>query len=243
MAIALKIGQKTIKATEVFSLLGDYNLLPQLAREIAVDRAISEMATTPEEVNTVRQRLYAQHQLKDKEAITAWHQKRGIDPDRLQQQIARQIKLEKFKQKTWAASVEPYFMQRKRQLDSVIFSLIQVQNAAQAKEIYFRILEGEDSFEDMARQYSQGNEAQAGGKIGPISFANCHPAIAQLLAQSEPGQILPPTPIKDWFIIIRLEQQITAQLNAAMRQQLIDELFKAWLEQQTHQFSVVDTED
>jgi parvulin-like peptidyl-prolyl isomerase len=242
MKTALKMGQETIDATEVISLLGNYNLLPQLAKEIAVDHAIEPIEATSEEVEQVLQRIYAQHQLQKTNEIELWHQQRGIKPEKLQNQIARQIKLEKFKQNKWSGSVESYFLQRKRQLDSVIFSLIQVQDAAQAKEIYFRILEGEDSFEAMAQQYSQGNEAQNGGKVGPMSLGTCHPIISQLLASSELGQVLPPTRIKDWFILVRLDQEIPAQLNAGMRQNLIDELFTAWLNQQALQLAVIDTE-
>jgi hypothetical protein len=38
---------------------------------------------------------------------------------------------------------------------------------------------------------------------------------------------------KQWFVIIRPEQIIPAQLDKPMRQRLIDELFQIWLQEQT----------
>jgi hypothetical protein len=41
--------------------------------------------------------------------------------------------------------------------------------------------------------------------------------------------------LEDWFLIIRLEKFIPAQLDAPMRQRLLNECFTTWLSEQLKQ--------
>ena len=78
-------------------------------------------------------------------------------------------------------------------------------------------------------EYSQGTEAQTGGLIGPVEINAPHPKIAQILATCQPGQLVPPTRVGEWIVIIRLENYLSAKLDNPMRQRMLDELFNHWL--------------
>ena len=104
-----------------------------------------------------------------------------------------------------------------------------------AQELYFRIQEGEQSFSDLAREYSQGQEVQTGGLIGPVELNVPHAILAKMLTVSQPGQLWPPTRLGEWFIIVRLEKFFPAQLDEPMRQRLINELFNSWVQEQIQQ--------
>jgi parvulin-like peptidyl-prolyl isomerase len=56
-----------------------------------------------------------------------------------------------------------------------------------------------------------------------------------MLSSSQPGQILPPTRIADWFVILRLEKFIPAQLDEFIKVRLLNELFETWLQEQQKQ--------
>lgn len=142
------------------------------------------------------------------------------------------VRVEKFKQTTWSSKVESYFMERKMFLDQVIYSLIRVQDQGLAYELYFRIQEGEAKFADLAREYSKGPESRTGGLLGPVPVSQPHPRIGKLLSISQPGQLWPPQVLAEWFVIIRLEKFMPAQLDDAMRRRLIDELFETWLKEE-----------
>ncbi len=146
----------------------------------------------------------------------------------------RQLKIEKFKQATWENKLESYFLSRKGQLDKVFFSLIRIrpQEAELAQELYFRIQEEEQSFAELAREYAQGREAQTGGLNGPVELGSLHPILARMLSVSQPGQLWPPTRLEEWVIIVRLEKFIPVQMDEAMRQRLLNELFSTWLQEQ-----------
>ncbi|MDF5708179.1 MAG: peptidylprolyl isomerase [Nostoc sp. S4] len=243
MTQALQIGNRTITASELISLLASYQMLPQLQRELIVDEAIEQSSRsanviiefTPEEVAQAKQQFYAEKQLKNEEDVQAWMARQGVTYEQLEGITTRKLKIEKFKQATWGNKLESYFFQSKSKLDKVIYSLLRTQDVGIAQELYFRIQAKENSFADLAREYSLGPEAQTGGLVGPVELNALHPLMVQMLSSSQPGQILPPTRIAEWFVILRLEKFIPAQLDELMKTRLLNELFETWLQEQQKQ--------
>lgn len=235
MTAILKVGDQTITAEEVIPLLAKYQLLPQLLREIIIDQTIATIDCTDEEKNAACEQFYTKNQLTSQEERQAWRDRQDLSLEQVEELAVRGLKLEKFKQATWGHKIESYFLKRKGRLDRVIYSLIRTKEAAIAQELYFRIQEGEQSFNELARDYSQGPEAQTGGLVGPVELSTPHPTLAQMLTVSQPGQLLPPTRLGDWFIVIRLEKFLPVQLDDAMRQRLLEEMFTTWLQEQLRQ--------
>lgn len=228
---SLQIGDRTITANELLPLLSKYQLLPKLWQESLIDEAIAPFDCTPTEQAQACQEFYAQQQLTTEEARQVWLQKQGLTAEQLMQLMARQKRIEKFKQATWGSKLESYFLKRKRKLDQVIYSLIRVQDKDIAQELFFRLRDDGQPFTELARQYSQGAEAQTNGLIGPVSLSTPHPKLARLLTISQPGQLHPPVHIGEWWVVMRLEKILPAQLDEPMRQKLLDELCANWLQE------------
>jgi parvulin-like peptidyl-prolyl isomerase len=216
-------------------VLGQYGLLPQLLRELVIDGAIADVSLSPEAELAACQTFYQQHQLKTEADVQVWLQQRGIQRDQLMAIITRPARIAAFQQATWGSQVDSYFLERKPTLDRVVYSLIRVKELGLAQELYFRLQEGEQSFEQAARAHSQGVEAETGGLLGPVELSVPHAAIAQLLSTASPGQLLPPTRIGDWYTILRLEKRLLAQLDEATEQRLLDEQWQKWLQNQVSQ--------
>ncbi|HEY9846451.1 MAG TPA: peptidylprolyl isomerase, partial [Candidatus Caenarcaniphilales bacterium] len=170
-----------------------------------------------------------------------WLARYGLSREQLEVLATRELRLEKFKQATWGHKLEAYFLRRKGQLDRAIYSLIRTKDKGIVRELYFRIQEGEQSFAELARQHSQGQEANTGGLLGPMPLSQLHPAIAKILASSQPGQLRPPTRVEGWFLILRLEKFIPARLDEPMRRRMLDELFESWLGEQLQQVHPLST--
>ena len=152
--------------------------------------------------------------------------------------VLRTIKLDRFKQVTFDRQIDSYFLQRKSQLDRVIYSILQVNNFHLAQELFFRIQDGEATFAELAPQYSGGQETQTGGLIGPQELSLPHPTLAQRLVSLKSGQLATPIQIGDRFVVIRLEQYLPAQLDKAMRARSIDELYEQWIQAKLSQIEV-----
>jgi hypothetical protein len=233
-----KLHQNTLSQDQIFPLLTQYQMLPQLFRESLIDQAISEwecsanrtFSCTEDETEMACRAFYDRHQLTSEAKVQTWLARHGMTHTQLEAIALRQLKIEQFKQATWGHQVEPYFLKRKAQLDQVIYSLFRTQDLGIAQEFYFRIREGEQSFADLAAQ-SQGPESQTGGLCGPVDLGALPTLMTGFLAIAEPGQLSAPIRFGEWFILMRLEKRIPAQLNETMRQRLLNELFESWIEE------------
>ncbi len=228
----VQIGNFQLSPAELVPLLKRYQLLPGMLRELAIDRAITEIECSPNEQIAALKQFYDRCQLTDEDRLEQWLAAHGLERPYISEIAIRNFKIDKFKQQTWGSKVSSYFLKRKAQLDRAIYSLIRTSDIGIAQEIYFRSIEGEQTFEEIARQYSQGAESKTGGLIGPVELSTPHPAIAQLIMTQPIGQVCRPVQLEQWFVIIRPEQIIPAQLDEPMRQRLIDELFQIWLQEQ-----------
>ncbi len=238
MTTVLQWDNHTINGENILPRLTSYQMMPQLHRESIIDRAIAPISYTEEELENTRQRFYEQNQLDDDTKLQVWLKHHSMSQEFLETVfIPRLLKIKKFKHQQWNHQLESYFLKRKHELDRAIYSLIRIRERGIAKELYFRIQENEQSFAEVARQYSQGREAQVNGIIGPVELGTMHPTLARLLAISQPGQLWHPVPVEEWLAIVRLEKLIPAQLNVSMRQRLLRELFEAWIQKQMYENS------
>jgi parvulin-like peptidyl-prolyl isomerase len=158
-----------------------------------------------------------------------------LSQEQLEQLATRRLRVEKFKQASWGHTLESYFLKRSRQLDQVIYSFLRTRYRGLANEFYFRIREGEQSFAELAREYSQGPEAHTGGLIGPVELGTLLPNLAELLCTSQVGEVQLPVGFGEWQVIVRVEKWIPARLDDKIRQRLLQENFEAWFQEQLHQ--------
>ena len=153
MISALPIVDKTVQPSDLIPLLGQYQLLPQLLKELIIDQAIQDVQLDPEEVVQAVEQFYRQHQIGEEARREAWLKHYRMSPEQLEMQAQRQMKLHKFKLQTWNNQVESDFLQQKGQFDQYVYSLIRLASAEVAQELYFRLHASEEAFADLATKY------------------------------------------------------------------------------------------
>lgn len=240
MIYRLEIANQIVCAEELIPLLINYQMLPQLLREIIIDRAIASITCTKEELAAATKLFFQRHKITNAIEHQTWLQRYNINNAQFQMGVTRKLRIEKWKEATWGAKLESYFQERKQHLDRVIYSMIRTPDPGIAQELYFRIVAGEETSAELARKYSIGSEADTNGIVGPVELGTLHPGLAKQLWVSQPGQIWQPLPFGKYFMIVRLEKLIPAQLDKFMRQRLLHELFENWLAEQINQLSDTD---
>jgi parvulin-like peptidyl-prolyl isomerase len=215
---------------DLLSRLRRYQLIPELLRGVVIDRAIAPFSYTAAEKELALMQFYQQYQLDSSESIETWLQLNYLAHDEIEAVALRPVLLEKFKIATWGSKLKSYFLKRKASLDQVVYSLIRTADQGLAQELYYRLQDNEQSFADLAHQFSEGAERQTGGRIGPVPLSQPHPAIRQLLVVSQSGQLWSPRRAEEWFVIVRLEHLAPVQINAAVEQYLLNELFETWVQ-------------
>jgi parvulin-like peptidyl-prolyl isomerase len=223
--------QGEMTAPVLTELLKQYGLLPKLLQEMIVDQAIASIHCDPQAVEAALQQFYLSQGITSPAELEAAKKHPGFNLAQIQQQIERNLRLDRFKQQTWGHRLESQFLTLKPQLDQITYSLLRLQDFAMAQEIFFRIQSGEQSFAEAAQEYSQGAEAQSGGLMGPTPISQPHPTLAARLKTAKPGQVLPPIKVGDWSVILRLEEFIDAQFDEEAQQKIMDHLFQTWLQE------------
>ena len=217
-----------------------YQLMPHLLREQLIDQAIASLSCPAKQIECALQTFYQHHQLDTTEQQQEWCDRYQLQPTDVIHLATRSLRIEQFKEQMWGNKIESYFLKRKADLDRATYSLIRVQDPALAQELFFRLQGQEQSFATLANTYSEGPEARSNGKVGPVAMGTIHPHLAKCLRVSQPGQLWPPTRLGSWRAIVQLNQWLPAQLDTAMHQQLLNELYELWLQTQIQQLPACD---
>jgi len=231
----LEINGDKFQSETLVEKIFAYGMMPQMIKEMTLDRCTVGITLNADEQKTAAQQIFQQLGIDSDEKLAAWLKQQSMTSTQLIARAERSLKLAKYKQETWGSKVNASFLERKQNLDRVIYSLICTKDFCVAQELYFRIKDGEQSFDQLAREFSQGPEAQTGGLIGPVEIGSVHPNLSKILISSDVGQIHTPTVIGDWIVLVRLEKMLPVTLDDAMQQRLIEENFNKWLDESVAQ--------
>jgi parvulin-like peptidyl-prolyl isomerase len=228
MNLTFQIGDSRISGARILSHLQGLPLMLELQQEMAIDEIIERLAgafqldltpTASEFDSLVTQ-------------ISQISSFQGMNPAQIAAITTRSIRLQKFKQAGWGDRVASYYQTVRHQLDRVTYSILLVADPLLAQELFFRIQSGEQSFAELAIEYSQDQTAINGGLVGPIPVAAVPPAIAQILLQLTAGGLSPLFQLDGCYGLIRLNQLVSPELDHSIYQLLLDELFDNWIHTQ-----------
>lgn len=141
-----------------------------------------------------------------------------------------QIRLQKWMENNYVDRVEPYFLERRADLEQVVYGMIRLRNQGIAEELYLRLLDDAANFGSLARSYSLGEQRYTRGLVGPMLISQPHATIRAVLDKLTVGEVHPPFRVDTWVLLVQMEHRRPASLNDATRLQLFDELLTQDLE-------------
>ena len=206
-------------------------LLPLLRQEV-ISRAVAPVQLPAEQQQQALQEWAARKGIRSPEQLAAVCQSEALSEEDAQAQALLPLRIAHHCREHFLHRAEQRFLARKHQLDQVVYSLLRVESGALAQELYLRIAEGEADFAELAAQYAKGPEQATRGVVGPAPILQAHPALAERLRTSRPGQLSPPLQIEQWWLVVRLEVMRPATFDEAMQERMGRELFEEWVEEQ-----------
>lgn len=215
------------------SLLKRHGLLEPLVRAEVVAEAVADVRLTPEEETQALEQFCARQQLDSEADLAAYLDKEGLSQPELLWKLTLNMRIHRHCQEHFRHKAEAHFLERKHQLDQVIYSILRVKDGFLARELYLRINEGEANFADLAAEYSEGLEKNTKGIIGPVPLMKAHPVLAEVLRTSKPGELRQPFKLEVWFLVVRLETYQQASLDPGTEAQMALELFEQWVQEQS----------
>ena len=224
---------KKVIGDEGRSLLQRHGLLQPLVTKMITSQAIADVVVTDQDLNEARTVL-----LKEKgyEGIEQWPQlleASGRPETEINDLLVRSVQQQTFLRDQFSPKAEARFLDRKNELDQVVYSLLRLENRFLAQELYLQIESGESNFADLAKRYAEGPERNTNGIVGPVSLTQAHPALVEKLRVTQPGVLLEPFRISEWWLVVRLERYSPATFSQEISNQMCQELFAEWQKEQT----------
>lgn len=216
-------------APEALALLRHHNLLSALIKAEVVAEAVGGVALSEEQCDQLWNGYLSNHKIENDEQLASHLQARGLDAEALHWQLELPARVQQHSWAQFQHKAEARFLAKKEQLDSVVYSLLRVRDGFLARELYLRIAGREANFADLAAEHSQGREAKTKGIVGPVPLNHAHPALSERLRTSQPGQLLEPFRIEDWWLVARLERYEAARFDEGTAQRMAQELFQEWI--------------
>ncbi|MFM8524974.1 MAG: peptidylprolyl isomerase [Cyanobacteriota bacterium] len=150
----------------------------------------------------------------------------------LKVQLSQPLLLRQILERDYLPKAEARFLERKTQLDRVVYSLLRIADPGLARELYLQIDEGESDFAELAAAHAEGPERATRGVVGPVPLLQAHPRLAERLRTATPGKLMEPFQIENWWLVVRLESYTPATLDGPTLEQMARELFEEWLDQE-----------
>lgn len=213
---------------EVNRLIRQQGLSLAVAQAWVLDELVSQITLKPElEKQLIRRYVETQGVGSDDE-LARWLQRRRLSFEDLRYFATKDQRLQRWLLRRYRDEAELRFLERKLDLDQVVFSLLRLPHQDLADELHQRLREGESDFAALAADYSLGDERQTRGQIGPVALTAGPAPIVSRLRISRPGQLWPPFQLDEQWCVLRFEQLLPAQLDARTRGRMVEELFQVW---------------
>ena len=217
----------------VIKLLEKHNLLKSLIKSELKSNAIDSVQIDENTVKTLTQNFINLKKLSDENGLENWLNDNSMSKEIFMKNLLLPHKIKKHCTDNYYHQINSHFLSRKSDLDKIIYSLIRVKDFYLAKELYLRLQSNEESFANLSRKYSEGIEKERLGIVGPVLLNQSHPALANVLKKSFPGEVNEPFQVNGFWLIVRVESFIEAILDTKMESDMMIELFDLSIEEET----------
>ncbi|GAB4531702.1 MAG: hypothetical protein Tsb0014_15450 [Pleurocapsa sp.] len=229
----------TLETDEIIAFLRQKMTLRESCHQIIAQRIVAQaadyrnIAVTPEEIQAEANKVRHSKRLEKASDTVAWLQEQMISADEWETSIQKRLLEQKLAKNLFDKKVESYFAQNRLSFERFIIYQIIVPYEQLAQELYYQIEEEEISFYEAAHLYNSNETLRYvcgyGGKTHRLNFA---PNVAAILFQDPIplGVLLGPVKTEEGYHLFKVEEYIPAELTEEVRQEIINLLFKQWLD-------------
>ncbi len=227
MKKSLQVHLKELENLELHEVLHKHQLLQPLVQRLAEEQMAKAANFGPEEETILISQAWQDLQATPPTRINEpWEGEANDNEVGIINQRLHQLRLQKRLNELYDGDVEQHFLKRRDDLERITYRTIRVKQMGLAEELYLRLLNQEDTFENLATKFSEGEERMAAGLLGPMAITDPHQIITSVLRKLTPGEINPPIAVESWYLVIKLEQRQPAKLTQGLRIQLENELLE-----------------
>ena len=207
-------------------------LIQGIRRRQVIQKHVQTAAIAPTiaELQAAADRFRVINQLESAEATQHWLQQRLLSVDDFEEMVTQELLTSKLAQHLFGDRVEQIFQQNLLNYSGAVIYEVILEDRNLAMELFYSLQEGDLSFADVAHQYIAVPELRRrGGYVGRVGRQQLRPEISAAVFAATPPQLLKPIVTAIGVHLIQVEEIIAPQLDDALRQHILTELFERWL--------------
>jgi parvulin-like peptidyl-prolyl isomerase len=225
-----------IEPEEIVNFLKQEINLFEVCQKILFQKAIAQVAqlkgivVTTEEIQIEADRDRRERGLEKAADTVAWLTQQMIAPSDWELGIRNRLLGQKLAEAMFGNEVGKFFIQNRLDFDQIILYQMIVANEKLAQELYYQIEEGETSFYAAAHLYDiDENRRRKCGYEGKIYRWALESDIAALAFSASVKEVIGPIKTKLGYHLLLVEEQIPAELTPQRYQEILNHMFKQWL--------------
>ena len=235
----VKFKNVEIETVEIEEYLKHKLQLEQVCCDILHQKIIAEAASsrnivvTEEEIQTEANKIRSSLRLEKAADTIAWLEDNLLDPDGWEISLRNQILADKLAKNLFDSQAQEHFAQNRLDYDRFILYQLVIPYEKLAQELFYQIEEEEISFYQAAHLYDVDEERRyVCGYEGKVHRWNYPPDIAAAIFKTPiaVGEVIGPIKSERGYHLFKIEDYIPAELTPKIRQEIINEMFTAWLE-------------
>jgi parvulin-like peptidyl-prolyl isomerase len=198
-----------------------------------IDQAAQErgIGVSPEEIQAEGDCFRHEMRLESASDTFAWLSDQLITPEDWEAGISDRLLRKKLAEALFAHEVERYFTQNRLNFEQLILYKIVVPYQQLAQELFYQIEENEISFYEAAHLYDIEEQRRLQcGYVGKLYRRNLSPEVASAIFGSRLREVIGPLQVEQNYELLMAAEFIAAELSDRVRQEILDQLFKEWLE-------------
>ena len=229
---ALWLDDQPVTTAEVMAVLCKERKLPELVKNLVLDRTLSQVMLGPEREAELVLNFRAQQKLESDEAFADFLQKNHISVTLLKQSLSRPHRVVQFREERWGPRANSLYLKHKDRYDRIKYRRLQSDNADVMQEVFFRLKDKEDSWESMARQFP-GAPANADALQQAIPAAQIEEPLLAALRKAGPGVVIRPLRLDARTVVVaELESIEASRFDDELRTLILRQEFDSWLQEE-----------
>ena len=197
----------------VLEQLSKYGLLTDFLKSKVLEKKIKDINLSEFEKAEARDHYIKFFSLKNELLIEEHRKKNLLSKENLLYRMNLNKKVQKYCEDKYDEFIGKEYLSNKEKLDMVKYSMIRVKEYGLAMELYLKIKDDNEDFNELAKKYSTGIEKKTNGVIGPLPLERVNNLMRPKLSKNNLNIINKPFKYNNEWIICRLDEYKESKLD------------------------------
>lgn len=238
LANSFKFTATSATETEILAYLRYSHQISEIAARVEQDQLVLKACehfgidVSEAELQAAGDAFRTENKLLDVSTTVNWLTQQKITVEDWSYGIRLQLLTQRLKEYLFSDAIDGHYLQNREHYRRVALSQILLPDLLQANQL-MQVLQLEPtSFCALALQHSQAKQSQQnGGFVGVRFVVELMASIVQAIEGMREGAIVGPVQTRLGYHIIKIEQWYAAELNSMTRTEILDTMFKSWVQQ------------